>query len=75
MNRRSDNWNSCDEPQSGSDSGQSSLQWEDIIRHAVLKSQSMGRVPGHDDNRLMQSPVEACCGDKELSAETGQSGL
>ena len=64
VNRRYDYLNSCDEPQSGSDSGQSSLEWEDVIRHAVLKSRSMGRVPGHDDNGLMLSPVEACCGDK-----------
>ena len=34
MNRRYDYLNSCDEPQSGSDSGQSSLEWEDVIRHA-----------------------------------------
>ena len=67
MNRRYDYLNSCDEP--GSDSGQSSLEWEDVIRHAVLKSRSMGRVPGHDDNGLMLSPVEACCGDKELSMD------
>ena len=73
MNRRSDNLDSCDEPQSGSDSGQSSLEWEDVIRHAVLKSQSMGRVPGHDDNGLMLSPVEACCGDKELSMDEVRS--
>ena len=69
VNRRSDNLDSCDEPQSGSDSGQSSLEWEDVIRHAVLKSRSMGRVPGHDDNGLMLSPVEASCGDKELSMD------
>ena len=30
VNRRSDNLDSCDEPQFGSDSGQSSLEWEDI---------------------------------------------
>ena len=52
-----------------SDSEQSSLEWEDVIRHAVLKSRSMGRVPGHDDNGQMLSPVEACCGDKELSMD------
>ena len=72
VNRRSDNLDSCDEPQSGSDPGQSSLEWEDVIRHAVLKSRSMGRVPGHDDNGLMLSPVEACCGDKELSMDEVQ---
>ena len=31
VNRRSDNLDSCDEPQSGSDSGQSSLEWKDVI--------------------------------------------
>ena len=46
---------------------------EDVIRHAVLKSRSMGRVPGHDDNALMLSPVEACCGDKELSMDEVRS--
>ena len=66
VNRRYDYLNSCDEPHSGLDSGQSSLEWKDIIRHAVLKSRSMGRMPGHNDNGLMLSPVEACCGDKEL---------
>ena len=65
--------NSCDEPQSGSDSGQSSLKWEDVIRHAVLKSRSTGQVPGHDDNGLMLSPVEACCGDKEMSMDEVRS--
>ena len=81
VNRRSDNFDSCDEPQSGSDSGQSSLVWEDVIRHAVLKSRSMGRLPGksnqiksgYNDNGLMLSPVEACCGDKELSMDEVQS--
>ena len=34
----------------------------------------MGRVPGHDDNDLMLSPVEACCGDKELSMDEVWSG-
>ena len=67
VNRRYDILDSCDEPQFGSDSGQSSLKWEDVIRHAVLKSRSMGRVPGCDENGLMLSPVEACCGDKEMS--------
>ena len=71
VNRRYDYLNSCDEPQSGSDSGQSSLEWEDVIRHAVLKSRS--RVTGHDDNGLMLSPVEACCGDKELSTDEVRS--
>ena len=33
----------------------------------------MGRVPGHDDNALMLSPVEACCGDKELSMDEVRS--
>ena len=46
MNRRYDILDSCDEPQFGSDSGQSSLEWEDVIRHAVLKSRSMGWVQG-----------------------------
>ena len=73
VNRKSDNLDSCSKPQSGSDSGQSSLEWEDVIRHAVLKSRSMGRVPGHDDNALMLSPVEACCGDKELSMDEVRS--
>ena len=73
VNRKSDNLDSCSEPQSGSDSGQFSLEWEDVIRHAVLKSRSMGRVPGHDDNALMLSPVEACCGDKELSMDEFRS--
>ena len=45
VNRRYD---ICDEPQFGSDSGQSSLKWEDAIRHAVLKSRSVGRVPARD---------------------------
>ena len=45
VNRRYDILDSCDEPQFGSDSGQSSLEWEDAIRHAVLKSRSAGRVP------------------------------
>ena len=40
VNRKSDNLDSCSEPQSGSDSGQFSLEWEDVIRHAVLKSRS-----------------------------------
>ena len=66
VNRIYDYLNSCDEPQSGSDSGQSSLELEDVIRHAVLKSRLMGRMPGHNDNGLMLSPVEACCGDKEM---------
>ena len=73
VNRRYDYWNSCDEPQSGLDSGQSSLEWEDVIRHAVLKGRSTGRVPGHDDNGLMLSPVDACCGDKELSMDEVRS--
>ena len=33
----------------------------------------MGRVPGHVDNSLMLSPVEACCGDKELSMDEVRS--
>ena len=73
VNRKSDNLDSCSEPRSGSDPGQSSVEWEDVIRHAVLKSRSMGRVPGHDDNALMLSPVEACCGDKELSMDEVRS--
>ena len=60
VNRGSDNLHSCDEPQFGSNSGQSCLEWEDVIRHAVLKSRSMDRVPDLDDNGLMLSPVEAC---------------
>ena len=73
VNRRYDILDSCDEPQFGSDSGQSSLEWEDVIRHAVLKSRSMGRVPGRDENGMMLSPVEACCGDKELSMDEVRS--
>ena len=73
VNRRFHNLDSCDEPQFGSDSGQSSLEWEDIIRHAVLKSRSMDRVPGLDDNSLMLSPVEACSGEKELSMDEVRS--
>ena len=33
----------------------------------------MDRVPGHDDNGLMLSPVEACCGDKELCMDEVRS--
>ena len=66
VNRRYDYLNSCDEPQS-------SLKWEDVIRHVVLKSRLMGRVPGHDDNGLMLSPVEAWCSDKELSMDEVRS--
>ena len=41
--------------------------------HQVLKSRSMDRVPGLDDNGLMLSPVEACCSDKELSMDEVRS--
>ena len=69
VNRRYDILDSCYEPQFGSDSGQSSLEWEDAIRHAVLKSRSVGWVPARDEYGLMLSPVEACCGDKEMSLD------
>ena len=33
VNRTSDNLDSCGEPHSGSDSGQSSLEWEDVMQY------------------------------------------
>ena len=69
VNRRYDILDSCDEQQFGSDSRQSSLEWEDAIRHAVLKSRWVSRVPARDVNGLMLSPVEACFGDKEMSLD------
>ena len=41
---RNDNLDSSNEPQFGSDLGQSSLELEDAIRREVLRSQSMGPV-------------------------------
>ena len=69
VDRRYDILDSCDEPQFGSDSGRSSLEWQDVIRHAVLMSRWVGWVPAWDENGLMLSPIEACCGDKELSLD------
>ena len=73
VNRRYDNLDSSVEPQFGSDSRQSSLEWEDAIRHAVLKSRSVSRVPARDVNGLMLSPEEACFGDKEMSLDEVRS--
>ena len=67
LNRRYDKLDNSVEPQFGSDSRQSSLEWEDAIRHAVLKSRSVGHGPARDVNGLMLSPEEACFGDKEMS--------
>ena len=70
VNRRYDNLDSSDEPQFGSDS---SLELEDAIRHEVLKSRLVGRVPARDVNGLMLSPEEACFGDKEMSLDEVRS--
>ena len=53
---RNDNLNSSNEPQFGSDLGQSSLELEDAIRREVLRSRSMGRVSACDVNGLLLSP-------------------
>ena len=45
VDRRSDNLDSSDERQCGSDRRQSSLELEDAIRREVLKSWSMGFSP------------------------------
>ena len=63
VNSRSDNLDSSDEPQFGSDRRQSSLELEDAIRREVLKSRSMGRVSARDGNRLLLSPENAWLGD------------
>ena len=57
------------EPQFGSDTRQSSLESEDAIGHAVLKSRSVGHGPARDVNGLMLSPEEACFGNKEISLD------
>ena len=59
VNNRSDNLDSSDEPQFGSDRRQSSLELEDAIRREVLKSRSMDRVSARDGNDLLLSPENA----------------
>ena len=76
VNRRSDNFDSFDEPQFGSDRRQSSLELEDAIRREVLKSRSMGRVSARDGNGLLLSPENAWLGDKDMSLdEVSSEGL
>ena len=71
--RRNDNLNSSNEPQFGSDLGQSNLELEDAIRCEVLKSRSMGRVSARDVNGPLLSPKNACLGDKEMSLDEVRS--
>ena len=71
--RRNDNLDSSNEPQFGSDLGQSSLELEDAIRREVLKSRSMGRVSARDVNSLLLSPENACLGDKDMSLDEVRS--
>ena len=73
VNRRSDNLDSFDEPQFGSDRRQSSLELEDAIRREVLKSRSMGRVSARDGNGLLLSPENAGLGDKDMSLDEVRS--
>ena len=71
--RRNDNLDSNNEPQFGSDLGQSSLELEDAIRREVRRSMSMGRVSARDVNGLWLSPENACLGDKEMSLDQVRS--
>ena len=64
-----DNLDSSNEPQFGSDLGQSSLELEDAIRREVLRSWSMGRASARDVNRLLLSPENACLHDQEMSVD------
>ena len=73
VNRISDNLDSFDEPQFGSDLRQSSLELEDAIRREVLKSRSMGRVSACDGNGLLLSPENAWLGDKDMSLDEVRS--
>ena len=73
VNRRSDNLDSFDEPQFGSDYRQSSLELEDAIRREVLKSRSMSRVSACDGNGLLLSPENAWLGDKDMSLDEVRS--
>ena len=73
VNRRSDNLDSFDKPQFGSDRRQSSLELEDAIRREVLKSRTMGRVSARDGNGLFLSPENAGLGDKDMSLDEVRS--
>ena len=73
VNRRSDNLDSSDEPQFGSDRRQSSLELEYAIQREVLKSRSMGRVSARDGNGLLLSPENAWLGDKDMSLDEVRS--
>ena len=69
MNRRSDNLDSSNEPQFGSDRRQSTLELEDAIRREVIKSLSMGCVSARDGNGLLLSSEKAWLGDKDMSLD------
>ena len=68
---RNDNLDSSNEPQFGSDLGQSSL--EDAIHREVLRSRPMGRVSAHDVNGLLLSPENVFFGDQEMPLDEVRS--
>ena len=70
---RNDNLDSSNEPQFGSDLGQSSLELEDAIRREVLRIRSMGRVSACDVNGMLLSPENACLDDQEMSLDEVRS--
>ena len=65
--------NSSNEPQFGSDLGQSILELEDAIRREILRSRSMGHVPARDVNGLLLSPENVFFEDQEMPLDEVRS--
>ena len=70
---RNVNLNSSNEPQFGSDLGQSSLELQDAIRREILRSRSMGRVSARDVNGLLLSLDNGFFEDQEMPLDEVRS--